>query len=129
MRSRHSAERLEAELTSRIGPSLSHRGYRVVASGKGGVTWRRDWSGKLIAGLVVLGVLALGGIASGDGGSFVFGVACGVGAGALFYLRRPSEVAVTLLPVGDGTEIAVLGGPDVARAEQIVQTLVGPSTT
>lgn len=129
MRSQHSAERLEAELTSRIGPSLSHRGYRVVASGRGGVTWRRDWSGKVIAGMVVLGLLALGGVASGDAGSFVFGVACGIGAGTLFYLRRPADVAVTLLPVDGGMEIAVLGGPDVGRAQQILQTLVAPSPT
>jgi hypothetical protein len=90
------------------------------------VTWRRDWSGKLIAVLVVLGVLTLGGIVSGDAGSVLFGVVCGASAGALFYFRRPSEVAVTLRSVDGGTEVAVRGGPDAAKVERIVQTFVSP---
>jgi hypothetical protein len=123
VRSQHSAERLAADLTSRVGPHLSHKGYRLVSSGIGGVTWRRDWSGKLIAGLVVLSLFALGGIMSGDVGSTVFGVACGVAASALFLFRRPAEVAVDLASVDGGTELAVRGGRDASAARQIAEAL------
>jgi hypothetical protein len=68
-------------------------------------------------------MLALGGVIGDDAGSIVFGIACGVGAGALFYFRRPAEVAVTLMPVSGGTEVVVLGGPDAERVKAIVQTV------
>lgn len=126
MRSAHSPERLAVELQSRLGPSLSQRGYRVVGQGVTGVTWRREVSGKLIAGLVVLGFLALGGIASADAGTIVFGIVCAAVGVALFYFRRPATLMVNLTRVADGTEISLSGGPDAVKAEAIVRTVAGP---
>jgi hypothetical protein len=126
VRSAHPPERLEVELQSRLGPTLSQKGYRVVGHGVTGVTWRREMPGKLIAGLVVLGFLALGGFASGDPGSIVFGLMCAVGAAVLFYLRRPATLTVSLARVEGGTELGVTGGPDATQAEAIVRTVAGP---
>lgn len=125
MRSTHPPERLEVELQSRLGPFLSGRGYRVVGHGVSGVFWRREMSGKVIAGLVVLGLMALGGLASGDAGSAAFGVACAVGAGVLFYVRRPATVTIGLSRITGGTELTVSGGRDAGKAGEIAKTVAG----
>jgi hypothetical protein len=125
VRSTHPPERLEVELQSRLGPFLSGRGYRVVGHGVSGVFWRREMSGKVIAGLVVLGLMALGGLASGDAGSAAFGVACAVGAGVLFYVRRPATVTIGLTRITGGTELTVSGGRDAGKAGEIAKTVAG----
>jgi hypothetical protein len=129
VRSAHAPQRLAVELQSRLGPSLAQRGYRLVGHGTSGLTWRREMSGKLIAGLVVLGLLALGGIASGEVGSILFGLACAASAGVVFYARRPAVVSVDLTRIPNGTEIDVHGGPDVARSSTIVRAVAGPEPT
>jgi hypothetical protein len=125
VRSAHPPERLEVELPSLVGPSLAQRGYRLVGQGVSAVTWRRELSGRVLAGLVALGLLALGGLTSGDAGSVALGVACGVGAAVLLYLRRPATVTVALARMPDGTEVSVTGGRDAVRAEVLVRTAVG----
>jgi hypothetical protein len=117
---------LEIELQSRLGPFLSERGYRVVGHGVTGVTWRRGMSGKLTAGLVALGLLALGGVLSGEAGSVVFGIFCASGAAVLIYLRRPAIVTIDLARIPGGTELTVSAGPDTARVSPIAQTVAGP---
>lgn len=127
MLSRHPPERLEVELQSRVSPSLSERGYRVVGYGSTGITWRRDVAARLAAGLVLLGLLALGGVSSGDAGFTVFGVLCALGGGVLFYFRRPATVTIGLTRVPGGTEWTVSGGPDSQSAEEIAKAVAGPS--
>jgi len=126
VRSSHPPERLEVELQSVISPSLSQRGYRVVGHGITGITWRREMSGKLIAGIAVLALLCLGGVLSGDPGSILFGVVSGLAAGLLFYFRRPANVTIVLTRIQGGTELNVTGGPDAARAKTIAQRVAGP---
>ena len=129
MRSAHTPERLGVELQSRLGPSLSRKGYQVVGYGPGGITWRRSMPGKVIAIVVVLGVLALGGVASGEAGSIVLGLVLGVGAGLLVYFRRPASIAVNFARLPGGTDISLNGGPDVRSAEEIVRASVGPDAS
>lgn len=124
MRSAHPPERLEIELQSLVGPALSRKGYRVVGHGVTGVTWRRESSGKFIVGVAVLGLLAIGGLTSGESGSIALGVLCAAGAALLVYLRRPASVTVALERVRGGTEIAVSGGPDVDTATEIIRVVV-----
>jgi hypothetical protein len=125
VRSAHPPERLQIELASVVGPSLSQRGYRLVGQGASAVTWRRELSGRMIGALVALGLLALGGLTSGEPGSVVFGIACAAGLIALLYLRWPATVTVGLVRTADGTELTVTGGRDAVRAEAVVRTVVG----
>jgi hypothetical protein len=129
VRSAHPPERLGVELQSRLGPSLSHRGYRVVSYGPGGISWRRSMPGKVIAGVIVLGMLALGGLASGEAGSILLGLIFGIAAGLLVYFRRPAGVAVNFVRFPGGTEISVSGGPDVARTQELVRASVAPDAS
>jgi hypothetical protein len=124
--SAHPPERLEIELQSLVGPSFAQRGYRLVGHGLTAITWRRAMSGKLIAGLVVLGLMALSGLSTGEAGSIVLGVLCAVGAGPLFYFRRPATVTISLTRLLDGTDLAISGGADAPRTEEIVRTVAGP---
>jgi len=126
LRSALQPERLAIELQSRVGPFLSQRGYRMVGHGLGGLAWRRDLSGRALAGVVTLGVLALGGVASGDLGTTVFGLACGVGAGVLSYHRRPANVTIGLTKVQGGTELTIAGGADAEKVGSVVSTVAGP---
>jgi hypothetical protein len=126
LRSAYPPERLEIELQSRLGPFLSERGYRVVGHGVTGVTWRREMSGKATAGLVALGLLALGGVLSGDAGSVVFGIFCAVGAAVLIYVRHPATVTIDLARIPGGTELTISGGSDVPRVRPMAETVAGP---
>jgi hypothetical protein len=100
------AERVAVEVQSRLGPDLSNKGFRVIASGPSGVTWRRAISGQSTALLLFLGLMFLGGIGSGidegDAGSVFFGVICGTAGFAFFWLRRPATVVVVLQPMASG---------------------------
>jgi uncharacterized coiled-coil protein SlyX len=115
------------ELQSRVGPTLSQRGYRVVAFGPAGVTWRRDMAGKIVGALAVLGFFALGGYASGDAGSIVLGVILTLSALLLFYTRRPSTVSINMTRVAGGTELTFTGGRDAAKAQELAQSVAGPA--
>lgn len=121
MHSAYAPERLAVELQSRVGPSLSQRGYRLVAQGPAGVAWRREMSAKLIAGIIVLGLFALGGLASGQAGSIVLGLACAVAAALLVYFKRSANVTIGFARTPDGTDITVSGGRDAAKAEALVR--------
>jgi hypothetical protein len=114
-RSSHPPERLEVELRSRLDPTLSRKGYRVVGHGVTGITWRRDLTAKVIAGLVFLCLMALAGLASGDPVSIAIGVVCAAGAVLLFFLRRPATLTVSFEPLQDGTDIAIRGGAAASR--------------
>jgi hypothetical protein len=128
MLSQYPPERLQVELQSRLGPMLSQRGFRLVGHGPNGVTWRRQMTGKVIGGLVVLGLLALSGFSGGTAGSVTFGVLCLAGAALLVFLRHPASVTVSLVRTQEGgTELAVIGGRDAARAEPIARTVAGPA--
>jgi uncharacterized coiled-coil protein SlyX len=123
----HPPERLHVELQSRVGPTLSQRGYRVVGFGPAGVTWRRDMAGRIVAALAVLGFFALGGYASGDAGSIVFGAILTLSALLLFYVRRPNTVSINLTRVAGGTELTFTGGRDAAKAQELAQSVAGPA--
>jgi uncharacterized coiled-coil protein SlyX len=125
--SAHPPERLHVELQSRVGPTLSQRGYRVVGFGPAGVTWRRDMAGKIVAALAVLGFFALGGYASGDAGSIVLGVVLTLSALLLFYVRRPNTVSINMTRVAGGTELSFTGGRDAAKAQELAQSVAGPA--
>jgi hypothetical protein len=127
VRAAHPPERLAVELQSRVGPSLSHKGYRLVGSGPAGLMWRRDLAGKVLAGLIVLGLLALSGLASGQAGSIAFGLVCAAAAGLLFYFRRPASVMISLVRLAVGTEVTVTGGPDAGKAAELARTVAGPA--
>jgi hypothetical protein len=126
MRSPHPPERLAVELQSLVGPSLSQKGYRLAGHGLAGITWRRELSGKLIAALVILGLLALSGLASGEGGSTLLGVLALVGAALIVYLRRPATVTIHLANAGGGSEVTVAGGPDTDWVTEIVRRVASP---
>ncbi len=104
---------------------MSERGYRLVSSGPAGLSWRRSMAGRVLAALIVLGLFALSGLASGQAGSIVFGLACAAAAAVLFYFRRPASVMISLAPVAGGTEVLVSGGPDAGRAADVAQTVAG----
>jgi archaellum component FlaC len=125
--SSHPPERLHVELQSRVGPTLSQRGYRVVGFGPAGVTWRRDMAGKIVGALCVLGFFALGGYASGDAGSIVLGVILTLSALLLFYIRRPNTVGINMTRVAGGTELTFTGGRDAAKAQELAQSVAGPA--
>jgi uncharacterized coiled-coil protein SlyX len=115
------------ELQSRVGPTLSQRGYRVVGFGPAGVTWRREMAGKIVGALAVLGFFALGGYASGDAGSIVFGVILTLSALLLFYIRRPNTVSINMTRVAGGTELTFTGGRDAAKAQELARSVAGPA--
>jgi hypothetical protein len=126
MLSQHPPERLEVELQSRLGPLLSQRRYRLVGAGTSGVTWRREMSAKVIGGLVVLGVLALVSFVAATAASIVFGAICAAGAAVLVFMRHPATVTVNLVRTPEGgTELAVSGGRDARRVEEIARTVAG----
>jgi uncharacterized coiled-coil protein SlyX len=123
----HPPERLHVELQSRVGPTLSQRGYRVVGFGPAGVTWRRDMAGKIGGALFLLGFFALGGYASGDAGSIVFAVILTLSAVLLFYVRRPNTVSINMTRVPGGTELTFTGGRDAAKAQELARSVAGPA--
>lgn len=123
MRSPHPPDRLEIEIQSRLGPSLAERGFRVVGYGAAGITWRRDATGRFVAGLIALGLFAVGGIASGEPASISLGMTAGVGFAFLAYLRRPATVVVHFAPLrSGGTEVSISGSVDARRLEPILKT-------
>jgi uncharacterized coiled-coil protein SlyX len=123
----HPPERLHVELQSRVGPTLSQRGYRVVGFGPAGVTWRRDMAGKIVAALFVMGFFALGGYANGDAGSIVLAVILTLSSLLLFLVRRPNTVSINLNRVPGGTELTFMGGRDAAKAEELAKSVAGPA--
>ena len=124
MRSAHPPERLATEVQSRLGPALAAKGYCVVGHGTAGVTWRREVSGRLIAGLLLLGAFALGLLGGATVGAVLLGILCLVAGSGVLYARRPASVTVNFARVAGGTEISVISSADAAAVTEILQALV-----
>lgn len=122
VRSAYPPERLAIELQSRLGPPLAAKGYCIIGHGVTGVTWRREPSGRLIAGLLFLGVFSLGSFASATAVSLLLGVVCLLIGCAIFYTRRPASVTVSLRRAPGGTEISVSDGPDATTVNDLLRT-------
>lgn len=127
MRSGYQPERLASELQSRLGPNLSAKGYRLIGHGVTGVTWQRELSGRLIAGLLFLGFVTLGLFGTATVGSILLGLICIAAGSAVLYTRRPATVTVGLTRVPGGTEISVSEGPEARSVNDLLRTLASSS--
>lgn len=99
----------------------------MTGQGPAGITWRRELSAKLIAALVILGLIALGGLTSGEGAGTAIGLLAVAGGVLILYFRRPATVTVGFTAQDDGSELTVSGGPDAEKVAQIVRTVAARS--
>jgi hypothetical protein len=125
------AERVAAEAQTRLGAHLSAKGFALVASGPSGLAWRRELGGKVLAGLVCLALIALGGIGGGlphgDPGTIIVGLACGIAAVLLFRARRSATVVVELRPVEAGCEIELRSTVAQEEVEGLLRAIANVS--
>jgi hypothetical protein len=127
------ATRVAAEAQTRLGAHLASKGFALVASGPSGLTWRRDLEGKVLAALVFLGLMAIGGIGGavqdGDVGSALVGIVCGVAAIVLLSRRRPATVEVALRPRPLGCEVELRTTETLPDVEALLRTVANASST
>jgi hypothetical protein len=127
----HPSERVATEAQTLLGAHLSGKGFALVASGPSGLTWRRELGGKVVAGLVLLAFMALGGISGGltdgDPASALVGIACGIAAVVLLNARRPATVAVAVRPAIGGCEIELHTTGNVQDVEPLLRAIANAS--
>jgi hypothetical protein len=126
----HPAERVATEVQTRLGGHLSAKGFALVAFGPTHLTWRRELGPKVIAALVFLALMAIGGIGSlADGGAAaaLVGVVCGIGAVDLLRARRPATVSLALRPGTDGCEIELRTSSGMQDIEALVCAIANAS--
>jgi hypothetical protein len=126
------AERVAAEAQTRLGAHLSAKGFSLVVAGPSGLTWRRSLEGKVLAGLVFLVLMALGGISGGvtdgDPGAALLGIACGVAAVALVRARRPATVTVGLRQYAAGCEIELQTSSHLEEVAALLRVIANASS-
>ena len=126
----HPAERVATEVQTRLGAHLAPKGFALVAFGPTHLTWRLELGAMVIAALVFLALMAIGGIGSlADGGAAaaLVGVACGIGAVVLLRARRPATVSVALRPGTAGCEIELRTSLDMQDVEALVCAIANAS--
>jgi len=126
------ADRVAAEAQTRLGAYLSAKGFALIVSGPGGLTWRRQLEGKVLAGILCLGLMGIGGVggglSDGEAGSVFLGIICGVAALLLLLARRPATVSIGLRPTAAGCEIELRADTNLAEIEALLCSVANAST-